>query len=101
MAGRPKTMAKKLTELEERAYQLSVDLGKLCPHQYREWREEWDEDDYSAVWNRAVRAMEAASDASRYLLMFAEERAFGDEAAEELDMERDKRRGLWPVDVSG
>ena len=32
MAGRPKTMAKKLTDLEERAYQLSIDVGKLCPH---------------------------------------------------------------------
>ena len=97
MAGRPKRMAAKLAELEERAYQLSVDVGKLCPHQYREWREQWDEDDYGALWCRAAAATKVAADLVNYVLGLAEERAFGEEAAEDMDTERDRRRGLWPL----
>ena len=77
MAGRPKTMAKKLAEIEERAYQLSIDVGKLCPHQYREWQAGWDEDDYGAVWFRAVAATKLAADAVNYVLGLAEERLRG------------------------
>ena len=90
-------MAKKLTDLEERAYQLSVDVGKLCPHQYREWKDGWDEDDYGAVWCRAAAATKVAADLVNYVLGLAEERAYGEEAAEDMDAERDRRRGLWPL----
>ena len=97
MAGRPKTMAKKLTDLEETAYQLSIDVGKLCPHQYREWQAGWDEDTFGAVWYRAVAATKVAADAVDYVLGLAEERAYGEEAAEDMDSARDRRRGLWPL----
>jgi len=97
MAGRPRTMAKKLTEIEERAYQLSVDVGKLCPDQYREWKSGWNEDDYGAVWYRAVAATKVAANLVNYVLGLAEERAFGEDAAEEMDAAREKRRGLWPL----
>jgi len=32
-----------------------------------------------------------------YRLGLAEERAFGEAAAEEMDAAREKRRGLWPL----
>ena len=100
MAGRPKRMAARLTELEETAYQVSVDVGKLCPHQYREWKSGWSEDDYGAVWFRAVAATKVAADAVNYVLGLAEERAFGEEVAEDMDDERDRRRGLWPLPLA-
>ncbi|MHC4402421.1 MAG: hypothetical protein ACYTG0_22375, partial [Planctomycetota bacterium] len=78
MPGRPKRMAARLTELEETAYQLAADVGKLCPRQYREWREQWDEDDYGAVWCRAAAATKVAADLVNYLLGRCEERAFGE-----------------------
>ena len=96
MAGRPKTMAKKLTEIEERAYQLSVDVGKLCPHQYRDWKDGWDEDNYGAVWYRAVAATKVAADAVNYLLGLCEEKAYKEEEAQDRDDARDVKRGEWP-----
>ena len=99
MAGRPKTMAKKLAEIEERAYQLSVDVGKLCPHQYRERQAGWDYDTFGAAWYRAVAATKVAADAVNYVLGLAEERAFGEEVSEDMDSARDVKRGLWPPDV--
>ena len=65
--------------------------------QYREWQAGWDEDDYGAVWYRAVAATKVAADAVNYVLGLCEEKAFGEEAAEEMDAVRDKRRGLWPL----
>ena len=99
MAGRPKTMARKLAEIEERAYQLSVDVGKLCPHQYREWKSGWDEDDYGAVWCRAAAATKLAADAANHVLGWCEEKAYGEEEAEDRDSARDVKRGEWPGEL--
>jgi len=99
MAGRPKRMAARLAEIEELAHQLSVDVGALCPHQYREWREQWDEDDFGAVWCRAAAATKVAADAVNYLLGLSEERAFGEEVAEDMGSARDVKRGQWPPGV--
>ena len=96
MAGRPKRMAAKLAELEQTAYQLSGDVGKLCPGAYREWRVGWNEDDYGAVWFRAVAATKVAADAVNYLLALCEERAFGVGEGDDRDMVREVKRGLWP-----
>ena len=97
MAGRPKTMAKRLAEIEERAFRLSVDLCKLRPYQYREREGAEGEDEYAAVWNAAVRATSSAANAVNHLLGLAEERAGLD--FDVLDAERDRRRGTWPLDV--
>ena len=96
MAGRPKAMAKKLAEIEERAYQLSIDVGKLCPHQYREWKSGWSEDDYGGVWCRAAAATKVAADLVNYVLGLTEEKAYGEEEAEDRDSARYVKRGEWP-----
>ena len=100
MAGRPKRMAARLAEIEERAYQLFVDVGTLCPHQYQEWQAGWDEDDYGAVWVRAVAATKVAADAVNYLLGRCEEKAFGEEEAEDRDSARYGKRGEGPPELA-
>ena len=96
MAGRPRRMAKRLEELEERMYQLSIDVGKLCPRQYREWQQQWNEDDYGAVWYRAAAATKVAADAVNYVLGLCEEKAYSEEEAEDREDVRDVKRGEWP-----
>jgi len=97
MAGRPKTMAKKLAVIEERAYQLSVEVDKLCPRQYHERCSDWNELDYGAAWYRALAAAKAAADALNYVLGVLEERVFGIGEADDRDMLRQVRRGQWPA----
>ena len=45
-------MAKRVTALEERALQLTIDLLKIAPTQYRDHRN--DGDPFNAAWNKAV-----------------------------------------------
>ena len=52
MAGRPRTMAKRVTALEDRALQLTDDLLKIVPSQYLGHPN--DGDPFNAAWNRAV-----------------------------------------------
>ena len=99
MPGRPKRMAARLSELEERAYQVSVDVGTLCPGAYKEWKSGWDEDDYGAVWCRAAAATKAAARSMNYVLGLAEVRAFGEDVADDMDCARDVKRGQWPPGV--
>ena len=94
MAGRPKTTARKLAELEERAFQLHADVCNLRPGQYAEREGQEGLDEYAAAWNESCEATKAASNTVNLLLGLAEERAGLD--WDTLDIERDRRRGLLP-----
>jgi hypothetical protein len=89
-------MAAKLAELEQTAYQLAGDVERLCPGAYREWQVGWEEDDYGAVWFQAVAATRRAADVVDYVLGLCEEKAFGEEEAEDRDSARMVKRGEWP-----
>lgn len=93
MAGRPKTMVKRVTSLEERAFHLALDLCHIRPAQYAA-REGEEGDDVAFWWNRACRAVGIASVNVAALLCQLEERAGLDWEA--LEQEREQRRGLLP-----
>jgi hypothetical protein len=59
MPGRPRRMAKKIAELEERAEALSVDLFRLIPSQYRD--HPTLRDPVNGAWNNAVHTATRAS----------------------------------------
>ena len=58
MAGRPKTMAKRVTALEDRALQLTIDLFKIVPLQYLDHPN--DGDPFNRAWNEATDATRTA-----------------------------------------
>ena len=90
MAGRPKTMAKRVAEIEERAFQLDEDLCALRPAQYAEIAGKEGDDDLAVMWNEAARAVVGASFAVADLLCCLEERARLD--FEALQQQRDQQR---------
>ena len=92
MAGRRKAMSRRLTELEERAFQLSVDVTAARPMIYAKRQGSEGEDETSATWNRAVYAVSVASIAVSIVLDMVAERAGLD--WETLQHEREQRRGL-------
>ncbi len=98
MAGRKQTMAKRLTELEDRAFQLAVDVTTARPKIYAAREGTENEDELSACWNEAARAVGMASIAVAILLGRAEERAGLD--WETLERQREQRRGLMPLGVA-
>lgn len=77
MAGRPKTMVKRVTPLEEAAYQLYRDLCKLRPEQYaaRRYDKLETQGELCSYWNGTVRAVEEAWECLQELLEVLEERA--------------------------
>lgn len=52
MAGRPKTMARKITELEARALQLAQDYFELMPKMYRDQVN--PQDPINQSWNKTL-----------------------------------------------
>jgi hypothetical protein len=103
MAGRPKTTAKRIADLEAIAYQLSVDVSKARPQQYadREGREA--DDDLALAWNEAAAAVKEAAAKMDALLYFIEDKAGYD--ADERDLNRLLKRGIvsqkdWETSVS-
>ena len=92
MAGRKQAMAKRLAELEERAFQLAVDVTTSRPKIYAARQGAENEDELSACWNEAARAVEMASIAMSILLGWIEERAGLDWLA--LERQREQNRGL-------
>ena len=95
MASRPKTMVKRVTALEEAAFQLNVDVCTARPRQYAE-REGNERDELGKWWREAARAVGMASIAVAILLARLEERAGLDWEA--LEREREQRRGLVPCE---
>ncbi len=98
MAGRPKTMAKKLAEIEERAFGVYSDLLELRPCQYAAREGGEGEDKIARWWNVACQAMGEASLTAHILLGHIEERAGLDWEA--LEREREERRGCWPAEAA-
>jgi hypothetical protein len=96
MAGRPKTMVKRMTALEETAFQLAVDIHAARPRQYAEREGKKGDDELALSWNRACRAVGTASIAVAIHLSLLEERAGLD--SETLERQREERRGLWPCE---
>ena len=96
MAGRPKTMAKKVALLEEQAFALAVDVAATQPQQYRDRQEDNAKDELGWWWREAARAVGMASIAVAILLARLEERAGLDWEA--LEREREQRRGLVPCE---
>jgi len=94
MAGRPRTMAKRLAAIEELAHELAIALLELRPRQYAARAGNEGGDDLARWWNEACRAMGMASIAVGILLGCVEERAGLDWEASERA--RQERRGLWP-----
>ncbi len=92
MAGRPKTMAKKLAEIEERAFGVYSDLHKLRPHQYAAREGNEGDDNVARFWNSVCRGAEWLSLTAHILLSCIEERAGLD--WETLMSERERRRGF-------
>jgi hypothetical protein len=91
-------MAKKLAEIEERAYQLSIDLIKLRPAQYAAREGNEGNDNAARCWNSVCRGAGWLSLVSHILLGYIEERAGLDWVA--LEREREKRRGWWPAEAA-
>ena len=98
MAGRPRTMAKRLTELEEAALQLNLNLCALRPAQYAARQGEEGDDELAVRWNEAVHAVGMGSIAVALLLGQLEERAGLDWVA--LEGQREQRRGLVPSEAA-
>ena len=92
MAGRPKTMVKKVAPLEETAFQLYLDLYEMRPAQYAAREGVEGEDRLAWWWNEAARTVWTASMAVSILLGQLEERAGLD--SEALEREREMRRGF-------
>ena len=92
VAGRPRTQAKRLAEIEERAFRLNVDLCRLRPAWCAE-QEGNERDELGEWWNRACRDVGMASTSAAMLLSLLEERAGLDWEA--LERQREQRRGLW------
>ena len=98
MAGRPKTMVKKVAPLEETAFQLYLDLYEMRPAQYAAREGVEGEDRLAWWWNEAARTVRTASMAVSILLGQLEARAGYD--SEALERQRDQRRGLWPAEAA-
>ena len=92
MAGRKRAMAQRVTELEERAFQLAVDVTTARPMVYATRQGAENEDELAKCWNQAAQAVEMASIAMSILLGWIEERAGLDWEA--LERQREQNRGL-------
>ena len=90
MAGRPKTMAKRVAEIEARAYQVDEDLCALRPARVAKCAGNEGDDDLARMWNEAAMAVVGASFAVADLLCCLEERARLD--FEALQQQRDQQR---------
>ncbi len=90
--------AQRLTELEERAFQLAVDVTTARPMIYATRQGSENADELSAIWNEAADAVALASIAVAILLNRIEERAGLD--AEGLQRQREERRGLVPSEAA-
>ena len=97
MAGRPRTMAKRLAQLEASAFETYRSLEALRPPQHAA-RQGEEGDDLACAWNEACRALGMASIALSILLEYAEERAGLDWVA--LERQREQRRGLVPSEAA-
>ena len=98
MAGRPRTMAKRLAELEEAAFQLNLNLCALRPAQYAARQGDEGDDELAVWWNEAVHVVGMGSIAVALLLSHLEERAGLD--WENLERQREQRRGLVPSETA-
>jgi hypothetical protein len=85
-------MAKRLAEIEERAFGVYSDLLELRPRQYATKEGNEGEDEIARWWNVTCQAMGKASLAAHILLGYIEERAGADWEA--LEREREERRGF-------
>lgn len=92
MAGRPRTQAKKLAEIEERLYACYVDLEKLRPKQYAARQDEDEETQHELClcWNDAVEEAKEAWWCLEELLQLLEARA----GSPALYLDRARSRGL-------
>ena len=92
MAGRPKTMVKRLAEVEERVYASYTALEKLRPKQHAARRHEDEEtqDELCLCWNVAVEEAKEAWGYLEELLQLLEERA----GSPSLYLDRARSRGL-------
>jgi hypothetical protein len=92
MAGRPKTQAKRLAEIEERVYAVYMDLEKLRPKQYaaRQYEDEETQDELCLCWNIAVEETKETWGYLEELLVLLEQRA----GLPSLYLQRRKLRGL-------
>ena len=94
MAGRPRTAARNVAALEERAYGLFSDLVKLRPKQYAA-RQGDDDDTFGELglcWNECVEAVKEAWECLQELLELLERRAGFPYRS--LYLERARTRGL-------
>ena len=92
MAGKPRTMAKRVAEVEERVYASYAALEKLRPAQYaarQDEDEEW-QDEVCLLWNAAVEGAREAWGLLEELLQLLEERA----GLPSLYLDRARARGL-------
>ncbi len=93
MAGRPKTMLKRVAAIEERAFELAVDVCQARPQQYAGREGDEGDDEFALWWNRAAREVQMASIALNCLLTALEEKAG---LGEDPERKRLEERGLLP-----
>lgn len=98
MAGRPKTMAKRVAPLEETAFQLYLDICAVRPAQYKAREGEEGDDKLAWWWNIACRSVRKGFFTVSVLLKLLEEHAGLD--WEELERQRDQQRGLWEEEAA-
>ncbi len=91
MAGRPKTMVRKVTAFEEVAYQLACDLCTARPGQYAARDGHEGDDEVCLRWNQAAHAVQVALIATGELLGALERKAG---LGEEPERQRLAERGL-------
>ncbi|MEN6405968.1 MAG: hypothetical protein ABFC77_05795 [Thermoguttaceae bacterium] len=81
-------MLKRVSELEERAYQLAVDVRATRPKQYADRENSEGDDEVALAWNEAAAAVGAAANSMDALLFYLEEKAGldadGEQQAREL-----------------
>ena len=92
MAGRPRTQAKRVAEVEERVYASYTALEKLRPKQYaaRQYEDEETQDELCLCWNGAVEEAKEAWWCLEELLELLEQRA----GSPSLYLDRARARGL-------
>ena len=101
MAGRPKTMVKKVAPLEETAFQLYLDLYEMRPAQYAAREGIEGEDRLAWWWNEAARTVRTASMAVSILLGQLEERLVSDMDQEVQASARPADEDLRELDGDG
>lgn len=73
MPGRPKTMAKKVTELEERAFKLAADVFLAAPQRYLD--DPAPKNEAGCLWKLSAEFAKATLLALEELAMFLREKA--------------------------